>query len=89
MPSNFSEKDADKPKDKRDDYAPRAVRLVVDLKMKLETKGPKASIEGKGMVTLEMLKLKSANESGEFVAQLAYKSFGSGKAQQSTMYWTN
>jgi hypothetical protein len=76
LPSNFSEKDADKPKDKRDDYAARAVRLVVGLKMSLEAKGPKVSTEGKGTVTLEMLNLKTANESGEFVGQTSAKVSG-------------
>ena len=41
LPSNFSNKDGDKPKDKRDDYAARAVRLVMNVKINLETKGSK------------------------------------------------
>ena len=76
LPSNFSNKDGDKPKDKRDDYAARAVRLVVELKIKLETKGPKVTAEGKATVTVEMLRLKTADESGEYAAQQSRKATG-------------
>ena len=76
LPSNFSEKDSDKPKGTRDDYAARAVRLVPEIKMSLETKGAKVETGGKVSVKLEMLKLKSANESGEYVAQVSTKISG-------------
>src|SRR5215470_12365412 len=76
LPSNFSEKDSDKPKDKRDDYAARAVRLTPELTMSVEAKGAKASSDGKVSLTIEMLRLKSANESGEFVGATSAKVSG-------------
>ena len=65
LPSNFSDKDGDKPKDKRDDHAARAVRLAEQLTIKLETTGSRVSMDGVLVLSLETLKLKSASEKGE------------------------
>jgi hypothetical protein len=59
LPDKFSSKASDKPKDKRDDYAARAVRIIETLKLTIETKGPKVSMGGALQVGLELLDLKS------------------------------
>jgi len=69
LPDKYSTKDSDKPKDKRDDHAARAVRLVVSLKYKVEPEGRKLYSSGKLTVGVELLKLKSKGEKGELAGQ--------------------
>jgi hypothetical protein len=73
LPDKFSNKDSDKPKDKRDDYAARAVRIVEKLKLTIETKGPKVSMDGEVAVNLELLDLKSdkGHHAGAFGSKVA------------------
>jgi hypothetical protein len=69
LPSNFSEKDSDKPKDKRDDFAARAVRLDEKLRITLESSGSKSKISGNLTLVLQLLTLKKANEPGKLAGQ--------------------
>jgi len=69
LPDKYSTKESDKPKDKRDDYAARAVRLVVSLKYKVEPEGKKLYSSGKLTVGVELLKLKSKGEKGELAGE--------------------
>jgi hypothetical protein len=69
LPDKYSTKESDKPKDKRDDYAARAVRLVVSLKYKVEPEGKRLYSSGKLTVGVELLKLKSKGEKGELAGE--------------------
>jgi hypothetical protein len=69
LPGKYSTKNDDKPKDKRDDHAARAVRLVVSLKYKVEPEGRKLYSSGKLTLGVELLKLKSKDEKGELAGQ--------------------
>jgi hypothetical protein len=69
LPGKYSTKETDKPKDKRDDHAARAVRLVVSLKYKVEPEGKKLYSSGKLTLGVELLKLKSKGEKGELAGQ--------------------
>jgi hypothetical protein len=69
LPGGFTNKDGDKPKDKRDDHAARAVRLKEELTIAVEVKGSKVYMDGSLITTLETLQLKSATEKGELVGE--------------------
>jgi len=69
LPGKYSTKDTDKPKDKTDNFAARAVRIVVSVKYKVEPEGKKLYSSGKVTVGVELLKLKSKGEKGELAGQ--------------------
>ena len=69
LPDKFSTKEADKPKDKRDDHAARAVRLIATLKYKVEPEGKRLYTSGKVTLGVELLRLKSKGEKGELAGE--------------------
>lgn len=69
LPDKFSTKETDKPKDKRDDHAARAVRLIATLKYKVEPEGKRLYTSGKVTLGVELLRLKSKGEKGEMAGE--------------------
>jgi hypothetical protein len=67
LPSGkYSDKDSDKPKGKRDDYAARAVKIVEKFELKVETQGSKLTVGG--TLNMEVELIRSEKEKGELAA---------------------